>query len=442
MHSSFDPLDDETVARVRDSGVSVCPTLWVFHSTCLGAEERWDRDANRTRDLPPVVQRSWRRFAEAYAASGDVLPDGIAGGLTKAAARDGVRNAVANLRLLRDVGVPFAYGTDGPYGFSVVGRPSDELSTLHAAGLDATECLRAATSGGARVLGLSDRGSLEPGQRADLLALAGDPRKDFAALGRVHAVYRAGRNRRSVARAPRTEPSGRAERHRPHRRERLRHQVVTIQLTSGFAFSHVISGGWPRNVWRLTGPGVASLLPPLERNAHAPDARRGVLVGLLRDDREDRRGDEVPGRAARGPQAGRQARHAHQGARARGRPDHPRDRAGAAPDLDHAARSRGDPRAHHQPGRRARLRRRGERQVRPLRDRRRRGPRRIELVAVLQPSVRRHPKARGRAQARSRIRRRCSSSAARSTSTSTKPTRSSARPWRGSSRSGRTRSKS
>jgi imidazolonepropionase-like amidohydrolase len=193
MHSSFDPLDDETVARVRDSGVGVCPTLWVFHSACLGAEERWDRDPSRTRDLPPVVERSWRRFAEAYAASGDVLPKGIAGGLAKSAARDGVRNAVANLLLLREAGVPFAYGTDGPYGFSVVGRPSDELSTLHAAGLDAAECLRAATSGAARVLGLSDRGVIEAGQRADLVVFEGDPRRDLGALGRAVAVYRAGR---------------------------------------------------------------------------------------------------------------------------------------------------------------------------------------------------------------------------------------------------------
>ncbi len=96
MHSSFDPLDDELVTRVRDSGVTVCPTLWVFHSACMGAELGLDRDPERGKNVVPSVKRSWSRFVEAYAASGDVMPPGIGGGLPKEAARRGVRNAVAN----------------------------------------------------------------------------------------------------------------------------------------------------------------------------------------------------------------------------------------------------------------------------------------------------------------------------------------------------------
>src|SRR6185312_3345373 len=92
------------------------------------------------------VRRSWRRFAEAYAASGDVLPEGIAGGLPKALAAEGVRNAQANLRLLHDAGVPIVHGSDGPYGYSMIGQPRDELGVLHASGLDVEACLRAATS--------------------------------------------------------------------------------------------------------------------------------------------------------------------------------------------------------------------------------------------------------------------------------------------------------
>jgi imidazolonepropionase-like amidohydrolase len=192
MHSAFDPLDPEIVARVADSGVSVCPTLWVFHSACLGAEERWDRDAERLRGVTTPVRRSWRRFAEAYQVSGDVLPDGIAGGLPKAAARDGVRNALANLLLLRERKVPFSYGSDGPYGFSTVFRPLEELSLYARAGLGNDECVRAATLGAAELLGLRDRGALRPGLRADLLWVDGDLSADLGALSRVRAVLRAG----------------------------------------------------------------------------------------------------------------------------------------------------------------------------------------------------------------------------------------------------------
>jgi len=192
MHSAFDPLAAETVARVRDAGIAVCATLWVFQSTCLGAEERWDRDAGRTGGVTRPVVRSWRRFAEAYAASGDVLPPGIAGGLLKDRAREGVRNARANLMLLHDARVPIAYGSDGPYGFSVLGRAGDELGVMHAAGLDIESCLRAATSRGAELLGADDRGSIEPGRRADLIVVDGDPRRDLGAIDRVRAVFRGG----------------------------------------------------------------------------------------------------------------------------------------------------------------------------------------------------------------------------------------------------------
>jgi len=192
MHSAFDPLDDEIVQRVSDAGVGVCPTLWVFHSACLGAEARFDRDPSRLARAVGPVRRSWRRFAEAYDASGDVMPSGIAGGLPKTAARLGVKNAMANLLLLRDAGVPFAYGSDGPYGFSEIGHPLDELRTLAEAGLSPLECLRAATSGAATVLGARDIGRIAPGARADLVWVDGDPSADLGVLDRVRGVFRRG----------------------------------------------------------------------------------------------------------------------------------------------------------------------------------------------------------------------------------------------------------
>jgi imidazolonepropionase-like amidohydrolase len=193
MHSSFDPLDEELVQRVRDSGVSVCPTLWVFHSACLGAELGLAEDPERAQAVLPRVRRSWKRFVDAYHASGDVMPPGIGGGLPKEAARRGVRNAVANLKLLREAGVPVAYGSDGPYGFSVVGRPVDELRCLRDAGLTELEVLRAATSGAARLLGSTDRGLLAEGKRADIIVAPGDPSADLTNLTRLVAVFRSGR---------------------------------------------------------------------------------------------------------------------------------------------------------------------------------------------------------------------------------------------------------
>jgi imidazolonepropionase-like amidohydrolase len=170
VHSSFTPLAPDTVRRIADAGVSVCPTLWVFESVCLGAEEGWHRDPVRTADLHPHLVRSWRWFAEAYAASGDVMPEGMVGaGLAKARVVEAVRVAAANLKLLRDHGVPIAFGNDASYGYSLVYRPDEELAAMERAGMPALDVLRAATSGAADLLGLEDCGRIAVGKRADLL---------------------------------------------------------------------------------------------------------------------------------------------------------------------------------------------------------------------------------------------------------------------------------
>jgi imidazolonepropionase-like amidohydrolase len=55
------------------------------------------------------------------------------------------------------------------------------------------EILRAVTSTAAEAIGLSDRGVLSAGKRADLIVVEGDPLKDLACMGKVKAVMKAGR---------------------------------------------------------------------------------------------------------------------------------------------------------------------------------------------------------------------------------------------------------
>ena len=193
MHSSFEPLDADLVGRIRDAGIPVCPTLWVFSSVCDGVEERWDRDRTRTAGVDPLVVRSWRRFADAWEAAGDVVPPGIAGGLPKARVREGARIASANLALLVDAGVPIAFGDDTPYGYATLAHPRAELEAMRRAGLSVEACLEAATRQAALLLGLADRGALEVGQRADLLVAAGDVSQDLAALQEPRTVLVQGR---------------------------------------------------------------------------------------------------------------------------------------------------------------------------------------------------------------------------------------------------------
>src|SRR5215218_293727 len=101
------------------------------------------------------------------------------------ARRAGVRRFVAR-------GGRVLYGTDLGNQGPPPGVDVDELRLLVEAGLDPTHALAAATSRAAAHLGQHDTGRVEPGARADLLLVDGDPLADLANLERVRLVARDG----------------------------------------------------------------------------------------------------------------------------------------------------------------------------------------------------------------------------------------------------------
>ncbi len=64
-----------------------------------------------------------------------------------------------------------------------------ELELLVGAGLTTVDALRAATSRPARYFGLADRGVIEPGRRADLVLIDGDPLQDITATRSIRRVW-------------------------------------------------------------------------------------------------------------------------------------------------------------------------------------------------------------------------------------------------------------
>ena len=99
-------------------------------------------------------------------------------------------NAQAAVRALNAAGVPILAGTDAPnpgttYGASMHG----ELELLVKAGLTPTQALTAATAAPARVFHLEDRGRIQPGLRADLLLVDGDPTQDIRATRHIAGVW-------------------------------------------------------------------------------------------------------------------------------------------------------------------------------------------------------------------------------------------------------------
>ena len=99
--------------------------------------------------------------------------------------RDSFRRAVA-------AGVKVAMGTDS--GITPHGRNLEELALMEQGGMSPAAVLTSTTRAAAELMGLErDSGTLEPGKRADLVVVDGDPMVLEGMADRVVAVYQQGR---------------------------------------------------------------------------------------------------------------------------------------------------------------------------------------------------------------------------------------------------------
>lgn len=144
-------LDDEAIALMKARGTWLVPTSYLAERINLAV-------------LPPLV----RQKAET------ILP----------IARQSLRKAIA-------AGVKIGFGTDA--GVYPHGENAREFAVYVKAGMTTLDAIRSATIGAAAVLGVSDRGVIEAGKLADLIAVPGDPLRDITATERVSWVMLAGK---------------------------------------------------------------------------------------------------------------------------------------------------------------------------------------------------------------------------------------------------------
>ncbi|TDP98166.1 amidohydrolase family protein [Labedaea rhizosphaerae] len=105
----------------------------------------------------------------------------------------GYDRALGNMRKLIDAGVELLAGTDVPNPGTVHGASLHrELELLVQAGLTPAQALRSATEAPARRFGLTDRGVVAPGKRADLVLVDGDPTQRITDTRRIKGIWRAG----------------------------------------------------------------------------------------------------------------------------------------------------------------------------------------------------------------------------------------------------------
>ncbi|MFI5844780.1 amidohydrolase family protein [Catenuloplanes sp. NPDC051500] len=113
-----------------------------------------------------------------------------------------IDDVLSSVKALHDAGVDLLVGTDASMALPFLGGVAHGASVHHEllylvrAGLTPVEALRAATSTPARRFGLTDRGRIAPGLRADLLLVEGDPTTTIGDTLNIRAVWRRGTRQR------------------------------------------------------------------------------------------------------------------------------------------------------------------------------------------------------------------------------------------------------
>ena len=105
-----------------------------------------------------------------------------------------VRQRRIELLQAHRAGVPVALGTDSMHGLMAL-----EVENLARAGVSPLQAIAAATGVSARVLGLAEMGTLEPGKLADVISVKGDPSEDVSSLARIGFVMVGGRRYDSLS---------------------------------------------------------------------------------------------------------------------------------------------------------------------------------------------------------------------------------------------------
>jgi len=150
-HGSF--LDRESIRLFKSTGAYLVPTLDVQ-----------DMIADRIDSVPEHMQERMKLFQEEHP---------------------------ANFILAYNAGVKIALGSDA--GVVPHGKNAREVEWLVQVGVSEAEAIKIATVNTADHLGLADEaGKLEPGMRADIIAVKGNPLQDITALQKVVFVMKNG----------------------------------------------------------------------------------------------------------------------------------------------------------------------------------------------------------------------------------------------------------
>ncbi len=180
-------LLDEMMAR--GTWLAITRLVWVRLATT------WDqrhRAHPQMAYVPPPLQAFWDTFAPNNPVGR--VPKGIRPPSRMDRSQQAAGMSLFTSELVRRAYDRILIGTDAPFPYLLPGFSyHDEIAALMDCGMSERTALQAATLWGARALEIDDEvGSIEPGKRADMILIQGDPLEDFHALENIQLVIRDG----------------------------------------------------------------------------------------------------------------------------------------------------------------------------------------------------------------------------------------------------------
>jgi imidazolonepropionase-like amidohydrolase len=175
-------IDDELIALLKTHRVLVMPNIAINENSVHASPPPW-LDEPLARDVVPAAEID--RIRSAYATR---TPESVE------RARRTYQMMQRSLAKLNAAGVTIGFGTDDgavrdhPYAFT----PHRELRLMAAAGMTPLQVITAATHTTATFLGLTDRGVLRSGMRADFVVFDANPLDDLANTTKIAQVWLGG----------------------------------------------------------------------------------------------------------------------------------------------------------------------------------------------------------------------------------------------------------
>jgi imidazolonepropionase-like amidohydrolase/ABC-type multidrug transport system permease subunit len=193
-HGPRDPLSDDLLRRIKESGATYDPTLSVWEGQAqlaAGHSDLLDRSLVQ-QAVAPALLTSTRAFVRA----GTAADAGRATGLRRL-----LEVETENLKRAHAAGVTLVTGSDAGNPLVLHGPTvQHELQLWVAAGIPAAVALQAATFNAARLLRADSRiGLIVKGHDADLLVIDGNPLADISTTERISLVVFKGERIRRAA---------------------------------------------------------------------------------------------------------------------------------------------------------------------------------------------------------------------------------------------------